>query len=116
MAKGNFGRRKNVFTVAKNTVEKGLTARVRRPQAQEARVPRPVDPAHQRRSAPERHQLQRVHEQAEERQHQPWTARPWPKIAYSDAAAFTAIVNKVKGHSVRSGPFSLVDGPLHYGS
>jgi len=24
MAKGNFGRRKNVFTVAKNTVEKGL--------------------------------------------------------------------------------------------
>ena len=25
MAKGNFGRRKNVYTVAKNTVEKGLT-------------------------------------------------------------------------------------------
>jgi large subunit ribosomal protein L20 len=24
MAKGNFGRRKNVYTVAKNTVEKGL--------------------------------------------------------------------------------------------
>jgi large subunit ribosomal protein L20 len=25
LAKGNFGRRKNVYTVAKNTVEKGLT-------------------------------------------------------------------------------------------
>jgi large subunit ribosomal protein L20 len=25
LAKGNFGRRKNVWTVAKNTVEKGLT-------------------------------------------------------------------------------------------
>jgi len=25
MAKGNFGRRKNVYTVAKNTVEKGLS-------------------------------------------------------------------------------------------
>ncbi len=25
MAKGNYGRRKNVFTVAKNTVEKGRT-------------------------------------------------------------------------------------------
>ena len=25
MAKGSFGRRKNVFTVAKNSVEKGLT-------------------------------------------------------------------------------------------
>ena len=50
-AKGYYGRRKNTIRVAKQAVEKALQYQLPRPQAQEAQLPRPLDPAHQRRRA-----------------------------------------------------------------
>lgn len=95
MAKGNFGRRKNVYTVAKNTVEKGL---------QHAYVGRKLKKREfrglwiQRINAAARlngvsysvlmSQLKKANIELDR--------KALAEIAYNDAAAFTAIVNKVK--------------------
>ncbi len=95
MAKGNFGRRKNVYTVAKNTVEKGL---------QHAYVGRKLKKREfrglwiQRINAAARlngvsysvlmSQLKKANIELDR--------KALAEIAYTDAAAFTAIVNKVK--------------------
>ncbi|HRF80453.1 MAG TPA: 50S ribosomal protein L20 [Flavobacteriales bacterium] len=95
MAKGNFGRRKNVYTVAKNTVEKGL---------QHAYVGRKLKKREfrglwiQRINAAARlngisysvlmSQLKKGNIELDR--------KALAEIAYTDAAAFTAIVNKVK--------------------
>lgn len=95
MAKGNFGRRKNVYTVAKNTVEKGL---------QHAYVGRKLKKREfrglwiQRINAAARlngvsysvlmSQLRKANIELDR--------KALAEIAYTDAAAFTAIVNKVK--------------------
>ncbi len=95
MAKGNFGRRKNVYTVAKNTVEKGL---------QHAYVGRKLKKREfrglwiQRINAGARlngvsysvlmSQLKKANIELDR--------KALAEIAYTDAAAFTAIVNKVK--------------------
>jgi ribosomal protein L20 len=57
MAKGYFGRRKNVWTVAKNAVEKGLQYSLHPPQTKEAQLPLIVDSAYQRRCSPTRNEL-----------------------------------------------------------
>ena len=95
MAKGNFGRRKNVYTVAKNTVEKGL---------QHAYVGRKLKKREfrglwiQRINAAARlngvsysvlmSQLKKAKIELDR--------KALAEIAFNDAAAFSAIVNKVK--------------------
>ncbi len=95
MAKGNFGRRKNVYTVAKNTVEKGL---------QHAYVGRKLKKREfrglwiQRINAAARlngvsysvlmSQLKKANIELDR--------KALAEIAFNDAAAFSAIVNKVK--------------------
>ncbi len=95
MAKGNYGRRKNVFTVAKNTVEKGLTH------------------AYDGRKLKKREfrnlWIQRINAAARQNDisysvlmnklklaNVSLDRKALAEIAYHDAAAFTAIVNKVK--------------------
>ena len=94
MAKGNFGRRKNVYTVAKNTVEKGL---------QHAYVGRKLKKREfrglwiQRINAAARlngvsysvlmSQLKKANIELDR--------KALAEIAFNDAAAFSAIVNKV---------------------
>lgn len=95
MAKGNFGRRKNVLTVAKNTVEKGLLH------------------AYDGRKLKKREfrglWIQRINAAARlngisysvlmsklKTANIDLDRKALAEIAYSDAAAFTAIVNKVK--------------------
>ena len=56
-AKGFCGRRKNTIRAAKAAVEKAGAIRLPRPQAQEAHLPRALDPAHQCRGASVRHDL-----------------------------------------------------------
>ena len=60
-AKGYYGRRKNTIRIAKQAVEKAQQYAYPRPQAQEAHVPRALDPAHQRRGAAVRPELQPIH-------------------------------------------------------
>ena len=48
-AKGFYGRRKNTIRTAKAAVDKAGAIRLPRPQEPQALLPRPVDPAHQRR-------------------------------------------------------------------
>ncbi len=95
MAKGNFGRRKNVYTVAKNTVEKGL---------QHAYIGRKLKKREfrglwiQRINAAARlngisysvlmNKLKIANVELDR--------KALAEIAFADAAAFTAIVNKVK--------------------
>ena len=45
-AKGYFGRRKNVWTVAKNAVEKGLTYAYRDRKNKKTHIPRIMDSAY----------------------------------------------------------------------
>lgn len=95
MAKGNYGRRKNVFTVAKNTVEKGLVH------------------AYDGRKLKKREfrnlWIQRINAAARQNDisysvlmnklkiaNIGLDRKALAEIAYHDAAAFTAIVNKVK--------------------
>jgi large subunit ribosomal protein L20 len=95
MAKGNFGRRKNVHTVAKNTVEKGLLHAYdgRRLKKRDFRAL----------------WIQRINAAARingisysvlmsklKQANIDLDRKALAEIAYSDAAAFTAIVNKVK--------------------
>ena len=61
-AKGFYGRRKNTIRAAKAAVEKAGAICLPRPQAQEAHLPRALDPAHQCRGASVRHDLQRLHQ------------------------------------------------------
>lgn len=95
MAKGNFGRRKNVYTVAKNTVEKGL---------QHAYVGRKLKKREFRGLW-----IQRINAAARlngvsysvlmsslKKANIELDRKALAEIAYTDAAAFTAIVNKVK--------------------
>ena len=51
-AKGFCGRRKNTIRAAKAAGRQGRPVRLPRPQAQEAHLPRALDPAPQRRRAP----------------------------------------------------------------
>lgn len=95
MAKGNFGRRKNVYTVAKNTVEKGL------------------EHAYKGRKLKKREfrglWIQRINAAARvngmsysvfmnglKKANIDLDRKALAEIAFSDAAAFAAIVNKVK--------------------
>ena len=55
-AKGYRGRRNNVYRIAKEAVMKAGQYAVSRPPAEEARVPRAVDRAHQRGRARARHE------------------------------------------------------------
>ena len=95
MAKGNFGRRKNVFTVAKNTVEKGL---------QHAYTGRKLKKRDFRSLW-----IQRINAEARvngisysvlmnklKKANIELDRKALAEIAYNDAAAFTAVVDKVK--------------------
>lgn len=95
MAKGNFGRRKNVYTVAKNTVEKGL---------QHAYTGRKLKKREFRGLW-----IQRINAACRingtsysvfmsglKKANIGLDRKALAEIAYSDAEAFTSIVNKVK--------------------
>ena len=95
MAKGSFGRRKNVYTVAKNSVEKGLS------HAYDGRKLKKRDFRAlwiQRINAGARlhgmsysvfmNRLKKANIELDR--------KALAEIAYSDAEAFTSIVNKVK--------------------
>ena len=69
LAKGNVGGRRKQYRQARETVEKGPHLRLSRPPGAQARVPRPVDRAHQRRRAFERAELQPAHARPEARRH-----------------------------------------------
>ena len=60
-AKGFYGRRKNTIRIAKQAVEKANQYAYPRPQAEEAHLPRALDPAPQRGGAPVRPDLQPIH-------------------------------------------------------
>ena len=68
-AKGYYGRRKNTIRIAKQAVEKALQYGYSRPQAQEAHLPRPVDPAHQRGGARARPDLRAIYRRPEQGRH-----------------------------------------------
>ncbi len=95
MAKGNFGGRKNVYTVAKNTVEKGLQ------HAYDGRKLKKRDFRGL--------WIQRINAAARQnnisysvlmsklkKANVTLDRKALAEIAFNDAAAFTAIVNKVK--------------------
>ncbi|MBP6312944.1 MAG: 50S ribosomal protein L20 [Flavobacteriales bacterium] len=95
MAKGNFGRRKNVYTVAKNTVEKGL---------QHAYIGRKLKKREfralwiQRINAATRMNgmSYSVFMNGLKKANIDLDRKALAEIAYHDTAAFAAIVNKVK--------------------
>lgn len=95
LAKGNFGRRKNVYTVAKNTVEKGLT------HAYDGRKIKKRDYRAlwiQRINAATRlHGMSySVFISGLKKQNINLDRKALAEIAYSDADAFKAIVQKLK--------------------
>ena len=59
-------------------LDQGRLLRVPRPPQPQARLPPPVDHAHQRRRAPERHVLRRRSSTASSWPASSWTARSWP--------------------------------------
>ena len=95
-AKGYYGRRKNTIRVAKQAVEKAEPVRLPRPQAEEAHLPRALDPAPQRRGAAVRPELQPLHRRSGQGRRRWSTARCCPISPSSEPAAFQAIVEKAK--------------------
>jgi len=95
MAKGNYGRRKNVFTVAKNTVEKGLVhaydgRKLKKREFRNLWIQRINAAARQNNISYSvlMNKLKLANVSLDR--------KALAEIAYHDAAAFTAIVNKVK--------------------
>ena len=66
------------FRIAIEKVEKGLRYAYRDRRNQQARLPRPVDPAHQRRRPRARPDLFAVHQRHQAGGHRASTARSWP--------------------------------------
>lgn len=95
MAKGSFGRRKNVLTVAKNSVEKGLThaydgRRLKKRDFRGLWIQR-INAAARINGISYSVLMSRL-----KKANIDLDRKALAEIAYSDAAAFTAIVNKVK--------------------
>ncbi len=95
MAKGNFGRRKNVHTVAKNTVEKGLLhaydgRRLKKRDFRALWIQR-INAAARLNGISYSVLMSKLKAASID-----LDRKALAEIAYSDAAAFTAIVNKVK--------------------
>ena len=95
MAKGNYGRRKNVFTVAKNTVEKGLVhaydgRKLKKREFRNLWIQRINAAARQNDISYSvlMNKLKIANVELDR--------KALAEIAFADAAAFTAIVNKVK--------------------
>ncbi len=68
-ARGAFGARSKLWKAGEGDRRARLAVRLPRSQEQEARLPPPLDHAHQRRRAPARHELQRVHERPQQGRH-----------------------------------------------
>lgn len=95
MAKGNFGRRKNVYTVAKNTVEKGLQhaydgRKLKKRDFRALWIQR-INAAARLNGMSYSVLMSRL-----KKAEIGLDRKALAEIAYSDAAAFTAIVDKVK--------------------
>lgn len=95
MAKGNFGRRKNVYTVAKNTVEKGLQhaydgRKLKKREFRGLWIQR-INAAARMNGISYSVLMSKLKAGKIE-----LDRKALAEIAFSDAAAFTAIVNKVK--------------------
>ena len=73
----------------------GRAIRLPRPQAQEAHLPRALDPAHQRRGASVRHDLQRLH-QRPAKSGITVDRKVLSDLAITEPAAFQAIAEKAK--------------------
>jgi len=95
MAKGNFGRRKNVYTVAKNTVEKGLqhayTGRKLKKREFRGLWIQRINAACRINGTSYSVFMSGLKKASIE-----LDRKALAEIAYSDAEAFTSIVNKVK--------------------
>jgi large subunit ribosomal protein L20 len=95
MAKGSFGARKNVFTVAKNSVEKGLThayvgRKLKKRDFRALWIQR-INAAARLNGLSYSVLMDRLKKGGIE-----LDRKALAEIAYNDAAGFTAIVNKVK--------------------
>lgn len=95
MAKGNYGRRKNVYTVAKNTVEKGLQhaydgRKLKKREFRGLWIQR-INAAARMNGISYSVLMSKLKAGKIE-----LDRKALAEIAYHDAAAFTAIVNKVK--------------------
>ncbi|WKZ67199.1 MAG: 50S ribosomal protein L20 [Flavobacteriales bacterium] len=95
MAKGSFGRRKNVLTVAKNSVEKGLThaydgRRLKKRDFRGLWIQR-INAAARINGTSYSVLMSKL-----KKANIDLDRKALAEIAYSDAAAFAAIVNKVK--------------------
>ena len=95
LAKGSFGRRKNVFTVAKNSVEKGLShaydgRKLKKRDFRALWIQR-INAAARLNGLSYSVLMDRL-----KKANIDLDRKALAEIAYSDATAFTAIVNKVK--------------------
>lgn len=95
LAKGSFGRRKNVYTVAKNSVEKGLShaytgRRIKKRDFRALWIQR-INAACRLNGT-----SYSVFMAGLKKANIDLDRKALAEIAYTDAAAFTAIVNKVK--------------------
>ncbi len=71
LAKGNFGSRGNVWTVAKNTVEKGLSMLTHTAPSRSGHSVQPVDHAYQRRRPRAGNDLFAIYRQTQRQGHRP---------------------------------------------
>ncbi len=95
-AKGYRGRAGTSFRVAIEKVEKGLQYAYRDRRNEEAHVPRPVDPADQRRGARARHSPTRGSWTASPRPASRSTARSWPISRSRSPTSFKALVDQAQ--------------------
>ena len=94
LAKGNFGSRGNVWTVAKNTVEKGLTYAYRDRKNKKRQYPQPVDSAYQRRRSYLRNDLFGIYGQSQ-RQRNRTQRKVLADLAMNHPKAFEKVVKTV---------------------
>ena len=95
--------------VAKQAVEKALQYRLPRPQAQEAHVPRALDPAHQRRRPRARPDLRPIYRRPRPRPASRSTARCWPISPSRTRPRFKALVDQAAGCGQEGGVSAGVD-------
>ena len=94
--KGYFGARKNVWTVAKNAYEKGLTYAYRDRRNKKRNFRASVDPAYQRCRSPLRYELQPRSWVRSTRHGIEINRKVLADLAVNNPEAFKAIVDRVK--------------------
>ena len=96
-AKGFYGRRKNTIRTAKAAVDKAGAIRLPRPQEPQALVPRPVDPAHQRRRPRARPDLWPIYRRPRQGRGRDRPQGPGRHRRAASRPSFKALVDKATG-------------------